>query len=199
MHDYGVFGHDRVTIGRWLGVGSILVAGGLSQVAVWAASLSGVDAFLRATLTTGAVYFGLHWLFNKYAWKIPFFDIPDLSGHWEVEGRTLDEDGSTRFDWVAEVGIAQDWKQMAIHLKTERSQSDSYTAILSKRRGPTGGWRLTYSYRNEPEVTNAHELSPHRGYCEVDFDRELTTAQASYFNSAGRRTFGSMKLRKKND
>lgn len=196
MHDYGVFGHDRVNIGRWLGVCSIVVAGGISQLASWGASLSGVEAFLKATITTGAAYFLLHWFFNKYAWKIPFFKIANLTGVWEVQGKTLDEDGSIKFNWNAEIGIEQNWKQMAIHLKTPNSQSDSYTAILSQRHGPTGGWRLTYSYHNEPEVEDLHELNPHRGYCEIEFNRELTTAKASYFNSAGRRTFGAMILRK---
>lgn len=196
MHDYAVFGHDRAMIGRWLGVASIAVAGGISQLLAWTTNLTGVDAFTRATITTGAIYFALHWAFNKWAWKIPYLEIPDLNGIWALQGQTLNEDGSTRFDWEGEIGIEQNWKAISVHLKTKNSQSLSYTATLSKRHGPTGGWLLSYSYRNEPELERSHELNSHKGYCEVEIDKSLSTARASYFNSGGRRTFGTMTLRK---
>ena len=133
MHDYAIFGHDRTTIGRWLGVGSILIAGGIAQFLAWITSVSGWEAFTKATVTTGVVYFGIHWLFNKYAWKIPYFSIPDLNGSWKIEGITLDEGGKAKFNWEGELGITQDWKSILIHLKTKNSQSKSYTATLSKR------------------------------------------------------------------
>jgi len=194
MHDYAIFGHDRANIGRWLGFASITAAGGLAQLFTFANSLTGIDAFLKASVATGAIYFGLHWAFNKWGWKIPFFKIPDLNGVWDVKGQTLTEDGSTMYDWDAVIGIEQSWKEISIHLKTKNSQSNSYTATLSKRGGPTGGWLLSYSYRNEPELEQSHELSSHKGYCEIEFDNQLTLGKTAYFNSAGRRTFGVMKL-----
>ncbi len=196
MHDYAIFGHDRAAVGRWLGFAAISIAGGIAQLLAWATNLTGIDAFTRATITTGVVYFALHWLFNKYAWKIPFLDIPDLNGKWMLSGQTLVEDGSTRFNWNGEIGIEQSWKTILIHLKTQSSQSSSYTATLSKRHGPTGGWQLSYSYKNEPEIEQSHELNSHKGYCEIEFDSTLSIAKASYFNSGGRRTFGVMTLKK---
>jgi hypothetical protein len=196
MHDYAVFGHDRSMIGRWLGVASIAVAGGISQLLAWTTNLTGIDAFTRATITTGAIYFALHWAFNKWAWKIPYFEIPNLNGTWALQGQTLNEDGSTRFDWDGEIGIEQNWKVISVHLRTKNSQSQSYTATLSKRHGPTGGWQLSYSYRNEPELEKCHELNSHKGYCEIEIDKNLSTGKASYFNSSGRRTFGTMTLRR---
>jgi hypothetical protein len=197
MHDYAVFGHDRASIGRWLGLGAIVISGGIAQLLTMANDLTGLDAFTKVTITTGLIYFALHWLFNKWIWKIPFFEVPDLNGTWEVKSQTLNEDGSTRFDWEAEIGVEQDWKKILLHLKTKKSQSNSYTATLSKRYGPTGGWLLSYSYRNEPELEQSHELNSHKGYCEVEFDKDLKTGRASYFNSAGRRTFGVMDLTRK--
>lgn len=199
MHDYAVFGHDRSRIGRWLGVVSIVVAGGISQLLAWGYNLTGMDAFMRATVATGLVYAFLHWLFNKWAWKIPIFKIPDLNGTWNLNGKTLNEDGTIRFDWAGSVGIEQNWKKISIHLKTKNSQSSSYTATLSKRHGPIGGWMLSYSYKNEPELEQSHELAPHKGYCEIEINKEITIANASYFNSGGRKTFGTMSLRKEND
>lgn len=196
MHKYAIFGHDRSTIGRWLGFGAILFAGGISQALAWANSLTGFDAFTKATITTGVIYFILHWIFNKWAWRIPFFEIPNLSGIWNLEGKTLSEDGSIKFQWEGVIGIEQNWKDLLIHLKTKNSQSKSYTATISKRHGPTGGWLLNYSYTNNPELEQSHELNSHKGYCEIEIDRDLKFGKASYFNSAGRRTFGIMTLRK---
>jgi len=196
MHDYAIFGHDRAAIGRWLGFISIAAAGGIAQILAISANLSGIDAFSKATITTGIVYFALHWVFNKWVWKIPIIEIPDINGTWELLGRTLNDDGTTKYDWEGSIGIEQNWKNILIHLKTKNSQSESYTATLSKRFGPTGGWILSYSYRNEPELEQSHELNPHKGYCEVEFDKELTIGKASYFNSAGRKTFGVMDLKR---
>ena len=89
MHDYAIFGHDRSTIGRWLSFVSISIAGGIAELLAWANNLAGIDAFTRATITTGAIYFCLHWAFNKWAWKIPFMQIPDLNGKWFLIGKTV--------------------------------------------------------------------------------------------------------------
>lgn len=196
MHDYAVFGHDRASIGRWLGFAAIAISGGIAQILAMASNLTGLDAFTKATITTGIVYLGLHWLFNKYIWKLPYFEIPNLNGTWQLIGQTLNDDGTTKYDWNGAIGVEQTWKSISIHLKTQSSQSESYTATLSKRVGPTGGWLLSYSYKNEPELEQSHELSSHKGYCEIEFDRELSIGKASYFNSAGRRTFGIMHLKR---
>lgn len=196
MHDYAVFGHDRVVIGRWLGFASITIAGGIAQLLAYANEHTGLDAFAKATITTGIVYLALHWIFNKWVWKIPLFEIPDLTGRWVLTGETLQEDGSVKYNWDGEIGIEQNWKQILIHLKTKKSQSYSYTATLSKRHGPTGGWLLSYSYRNEPELEQSHELSSHKGYCEIELDTKLTMGKAAYFNSGGRRTFGVISLKR---
>jgi hypothetical protein len=196
MHDYAIFGHDRTTIGRWLGVSSILIAGGISQLLAWANSVTGWEAFTKATVTTGVIYFVIHWLFNKYGWKIPFFSIPNLNGTWKIEGITLDQSGNSKFNWEGELGITQDWKSILIHLKTKNSQSNSYTATLSKRAESCGGWLLSYSYRNQPELEQSHELNAHKGFCEIEIDKTLKIGKAAYFNSNGRRTFGVMTLNK---
>ncbi|POZ53101.1 pancortin-3 [Methylovulum psychrotolerans] len=190
MHDYAILGHDRSVIGRWLGVISITLAGGIAQLFTWLNELTGLEAF-SVTITTGLIYWVLDWVFNKWAWKIPILEIPNLNGKWQVTGKTLDEDGNTRYEWNAEIGIEQKWKTILIHLKTKDSQSESYTATLSKQCG-LPGWRLSYSYRNNPNIQQSHELNSHKGYCEVELNADVTSGEASYFNSAGRRSFGTM-------
>jgi hypothetical protein len=196
MHDYAVFGHNRATIGRWLGVASIVITGGISSVFLWAYQTTGIHAFAGAAVTTTAIYFGLHWLFDNFAWKIPFFKIPDLNGVWKVKGETLNEDGSIRYDWEAEIDIEQTWEKIAICLKTSKSESESYTATLGKKSGTKGGWILHYSYTNNPETGQYQELNSHKGYSELVFNKELNSGESAYFNSNGRRTFGKMHLTK---
>jgi hypothetical protein len=199
MHDYAIFGHDRSMIGRWIGFTSIILSGVITNLWIYAQSLTGWEAATKGGLTVGAIYFILNWAFNIIIWKIPVFKIPDLNGCWKINGITLDEDGSTKFNWSGTIGIEQNWKSILVHLKTATSQSKSYTATLSKRYGPIGGWLLSYSYRNEPELKESHELSAHKGYCEIEFDKKLLEGKAAYFNSGGRRTFGEIVLEKEID
>lgn len=196
MHDYAIFGHSRAAIGRWLGVGSVIITGAISSVLVWLHQMTNVQAFSTAVITPAVVYFILHFLFNKYVWKVPFFSIPDISGIWIVEGETLNEDGTVRYSWVAEIDIEQTWEKMCITMKTSQSTSESYTATLGKKPGTKNGWVLHYSYSNNPNTDQFHELNSHKGYCELVFNKDLTQGSAAYFNSNGRRTFGKMAVRK---
>ncbi|HIF9407044.1 TPA: pancortin-3 [Photobacterium damselae] len=196
MHDYAVFGHNRATIGRWLGVSSIVLTGAISSLISYIYKLTGFQAITGVAITTGLIYFVLHWLFNKYAWRIPLFQIPNLNGIWKVKGATLDEDGNTKYEWDAEIDIEQTWEKMVVCLKTRQSASESYTATLAKANGTRGGWLLSYSYNNNPNVDQYHELNSHKGYCEIVLDKELKIGSAAYFNSNGRRTFGKMALSK---
>ncbi|MDD9177453.1 Cap15 family CBASS effector [Aliivibrio sp. A6] len=196
MHDYAVFGHNRATIGRWLGISSIVLTGAISSFISYIYQLTGFQAVTSVAITTGLIYFVLHLLFNKFAWKIPMFQIPDLNGIWKVKGTTLDEDGNAKYEWDAEIDIEQTWEKMVVCLKTSQSASESYTATLAKANGTRGGWLLSYSYNNNPNVDQYHELNSHKGYCEILLDKKLKIGSAAYFNSNGRRTFGKMALSK---
>lgn len=196
MHDYAIFGHNRSTIGRWLGVASIVLTGAVSSILVWLYQATNIEAFATAVITPALAYFGLHYCFNKFAWKAAFFNIPNISGMWSVSGQTLNEDGTTRYDWNAKIDIEQTWEKICITLKTAQSSSESYTATLGKKPGTRGGWILHYSYTNNPDSNQFHELNSHKGYCELVFNQRLNEGEAAYFNSNGRRTFGIMALRK---
>lgn len=200
MHDYAIFGHDRANIGRWLGFAAIAIAGGVGQFLTTLTNLTGWSAFSSITVTTGIVYLLLHWIFNKWVWKkTPWLDIPDLTGVWSVDGKTLTEDGQAKYEWTAKLDINQTWKQILVGIETASSQSESYTATLVKRHGARGGWVLSYSYRNEPNLEQSHELNAHKGFCEVEIDKDLKIGKATYFNSGGRRTYGIMHLTKEGD
>lgn len=194
MHSYAIFDHDRVSIGRWLGVVALFISIGISQGITELYKLTGWEAFTQLTITAGIVYFGLHWIFNKIVWKYYFSKIPDLSGTWAIDGKTLDERGNTKYEWPALLDIEQNWTKISIALKTKKSQSQSYTATLFRASGTQTGWVLSYSYKNAPELEQTHELHSHKGFCEVEFDKNLNSGKATYFNSAGRKTYGIMTL-----
>lgn len=94
--------------------------------------------------------------------------------------------------------IEKTWKCILIRWRTSKSQRESYTAILSRRHGITGGWLLTYSYKNESELEKSHELNYHKGYCEIESDKDLNWGKVSYFNNSGRKAFGVINLEKVN-
>ena len=99
MHDYAIFGHSRTSIGRWLGVVSVILTGALSSLFLWLYQATNIEAFATAIITPAIIYFILHYLFDKVAWRIPFFSIPDIGGVWVVQGETLNEDGTTKYPW----------------------------------------------------------------------------------------------------
>ncbi|MDE5307704.1 hypothetical protein PY546_15605 [Providencia stuartii] len=135
MHDYAIFGHSRATIGRWLGVASVILTGAVSSLLVWLYEATNIEVFATAIITPAIIYFALHYCFDRLGWKIPFFSIPDISGIWIVKGETLNEDGSTKYNWEAEIDIEQTWEKISIILKTAKSSSESYTATLGKKPG----------------------------------------------------------------
>lgn len=89
--------------------------------------------------------------------------------------------------------ITQLYEKIAIQLKTQQSSSRSISAALIPEAG--AGFRLIYSYQNEPRVGET-ELNRHIGHCELVFDPAIESADGDYFNSGGRTTFGQMELRK---
>ena len=195
LHDYAVFNHNRSTIGRWLGFAAVLFAGGVSSALALAEERTGMEIF-QTTIATGAFYAVLHYIFNRWIWKLSFFGIPNLSGIWDVVAKTLDEDGNTRYDWQAKIDIEQKWETIIITLKTKQSESYSYTASLAKLGGTNVRWQLSYSYSNTPNLEEIHNLNSHKGFCELIFQDNISSANGHYFNSNGRRSYGVMELKR---
>lgn len=206
MHEYAIIGHQRATVGRWIAVASISSAPVLTSFLLglgklpWLVWLSGV---LGMGVTSGVVYFTLHWVFNTFGWRCLRRKLPDLNGKWAVVGATLNEDRSTRFDWSGELEIVQQWDRLSIALKTATSGSDSESGSILVL--PNGDCKLSYSYQNRPRpgpadaatLAGAPQLQKHQGFCELEFDRERKSAFGHYFNAQGRLSFGTMKLTKK--
>ncbi len=204
-HEYTVLGGiNRARIGHYVG----LVASAVSAVMVLLI-LSAVDLAKKFGLSAnippsvlslagaGTVFLSLYWILDRYAWKWPVFSkflkVPDLSGEWHCDGQTLNPDGSNSHQWSATVTIVQSWDRIRVRLKTAQSGSSSTSAALIC--DPVDGYRLFYSYKNDPRIGEAG-LTSHRGSAEVTFAKDLLSAEGEYFNGYGRYTFGRMSLRR---
>lgn len=204
-HEYSIIGHDRAQIGRYLGVGAGMIVSAIGVMIItgfgWAQKGGLIESIPPVILlpVAGTTFYSLgHWVFNKFAWRfrliLMFMSIPDLNGEWDCRGETLNLDGETVYDWTGVVTISQTWQKICIRLKTQ--QSGSYSVSTAVIKDPAGGFRLMYSYRNEPRAGES-ELRPHRGCCELDITEDGLSAAGDYFNNNGRVTFGRMRLNKR--
>lgn len=205
-HEYSVLGGiNRARIGQILGALAAAISSALVAIllaAVHLAKLLGFGGYIPAVLLppigAGVVFTVLYWFFDRHAWKLPWLTealgVPDLSGQWRVDGQTLNPDKSPSFVWAGDITIVQSWDRIRVRLKTHQSGSNSITAALV--RDEADGYRLFYSYRNDPRADQV-ELNSHRGWAEITFNRSLTEGDGEYFNGLGRFTFGTMKLMRK--
>lgn len=120
--------------------------------------------------------------------------VPDLSGAWDCVGQPVNPDKLLRYAWEGEVIIVQRWDRIRVCLQTKKSGSNSMAATLIY--DEVDGFRLMYSYKNDPKNGQA-ELTSHCGYTELTFDNDLRTTDGEYFNGQDRCTFGRMTLKKR--
>jgi len=202
-HDYALLGGlNRAKVGRYLSIVAASVSAGVVFVLLAAVNLVqrlGLPANLTPSVLSlvgaGAVFGALYWIFNRYAWRWPVLNaavrVPNLSGEWKCLGKTFQPDGTIHYEWKATVTIFQSWDKIRVRLKTERSGSDSIAATLVC--DDLDGYRLLYNYRNHPRI-GAVELKSHLGFCDLNFSKDLKSAEGEYFNGHGRNTFGTMNL-----
>jgi hypothetical protein len=202
-HDYAIVGGlNRAKVGRYLSVIAAAVSAGIVFILLAAVNLVqwlGLPANLTPSVLSlvgaGAVFGVLYWIFNYYAWRWPLLNsavkVPNLSGEWKCAGKTFQSDGKIQYEWEASVIIFQQWDKIRVRLKTKQSGSDSIAAALVC--DDSDGYRLLYNYRNDPKIGEV-ELKSHLGFCDLNFAKDLKSAEGEYFNGRGRNTFGIMHL-----
>jgi hypothetical protein len=202
-HEYALLGGtNRAKVGRYIGIASASISAlivFLVLAAVDVAKRLGVSTTLPPSVLSlvgaGAVFTVLYWLFDKYVWRWAplgsLLKVPNLAGDWSCEGKTLDADGNTKYEWQATVTIVQTWDRLRVRLKTKQSGSNSVSAALL--RDEVDGFVLLYHYKNDPRI-NEVDLKAHRGFAELTFSKDCQSAEGPYFNGHGRFTFGTMAL-----
>ena len=177
--------------------GGLVVGVGLVLTIAEDRGLIDVPEVIFWPLTGAAVFGALFLFFDRAGWRLKgirsFVGIPDISGSWSLLGKSYDQDHEPKWDWVGQVEITQRYERIFVWLKTSQSQSHSVSAAIV----PEGraGFRLIYSYRNQPKPGEA-ELQAHLGHCDLLFAPDLQTAEGAYFNGGGRFTHGTMNLKR---
>jgi hypothetical protein len=198
VHEYSIDRSPKVRILFWLSAAAIFVAPLinhlLSEASDWLRSLGIFERSLFVAIPTFLIFLILYQAFNRWLWKCrpirQWLLVPDLNGTWKCEGRsTIRRGTSVSHDWLARIEIVQSWSQMSIRLTTSQSSSRSVSA--SVRKSPHG-FRLTYTYRNDPRP-GEDELAIHDGIVELDLDLSHKTGQGTYFTDQHRQTSGSMR------
>jgi hypothetical protein len=200
-HDYSVIGGmNRAKVGRMLTIVASAISAGLVFALLAAVDLAlklgwNVNAppMLLSLLGAGAVFAGLYFVLNHWAWKWPgisnLLKVPDLSGTWSCQGRTLDAEGKTRYEWQASITVVQYWDKLRIRLSTQNSGSSSMSAALAH--DSVDGYVLLYHYRNDPKPC-AVGLASHTGCAVMTIAKDAKSASGEYFNGRGRMSFGTM-------
>lgn len=206
-HEYLVMGGaNRAHVGRLMSFAASAISGALVFALLTTVDLAkkfglnvNVPPTLLSLLGAGAVFGLLYWVLNKWAWKWPgiglALKVPDISGTWDCVGKTLKDDGSTKYEWQAEVIIVQSWDKLRIRLATKTSGSSSISAALAH--DSVDGFVLLYHYRNDPNV-GASGLAPHMGCSVMTIAKDLQSATGDYFNGRGRISFGTLNWKKRN-
>lgn len=206
-HEYSVMGGaNRANIGRLLSFAASTISGALVFTLLSVVDLAkkfgwnvNVPPTFLSLMGAGTVFGFLYWLLNKWAWKWPVIGlalkVPDISGTWDCVGKTLDSDGSTKYEWQAEVTIVQSWDKLRVRLVTKMSGSSSISAALAHDN--VDGFVLLYHYRNDPKA-GAVGLVSHAGCSVMTIAKDLKSATGDYFNGRGRMTFGTMNWTKRN-
>ena len=205
-HEYAILGgFNRAKVGHLIGavaatassalVAIVFVLAGLSE----RIGLSGrISPVVLVWISAGSIYAVLYWIFDEHLWRwrrvAKALRVPDLSGDWLCTGQTINPDKTVGHQWSGRLTIVQSWDRLCVRLKTAQSESKSITASLLK--DDSSGFRLMYSYRNDPGIEQA-DLASHLGHSEILFSNDLHSGAGEYFNGHGRYTFGTLSLVRK--
>jgi len=116
--------------------------------------------------------------------------IPDLCGLWALHGTTLAPDGSTLYEWDADMEVIAKGDTFGVIMSTKggasggrNSRSLSFAEKLKPL--PGGAWHLRYGYEADPEhdATAAHEFF---GLAQLTFAPDLVRAEGTSCNYNGR-------------
>ena len=191
MHTYEIEGGGRV----------VAAITGVSVLLVWLAhiALGAIDYkpqwWLSAPSFAG-FYSGLHWLFDRYVWRLSLLrtlkliQLPDLNGTWvgEIES-SYSQDGRA---YQVSVVILQRWSRILVRLDTEYSRSRSVMAILRTIDLPNP--ELSYQYVNEPKSRAPSTMEMHRGTATLELIG--SGLEGDYYTGRGRGEIGTIKLQR---
>ena len=191
MHSYEVEGRGRVAVA--LAVASILMIW-LLHVALDAVNFE--PKWWLSVPSFAGCYSGLHWLFDRYVWKLgllrklKLFQLPNLDGKWVGEVKSsYSQDGHAHSVTVV---ILQRWSKILVRLESEHSRSRSISASL--RTADLLNPELSYQYVNEPRSNAPGTMEIHRGTATLELIEY--GLEGDYYTGRGRGEVGTITLSK---
>ncbi|UWR33031.1 hypothetical protein K3759_13925 [Sulfitobacter sp. W027] len=202
-HEYSVVGHSRAKIGMYISFVSGAIAGGVATaVGLVLTSLQRSGFSIPEIVLwpiTGGVIFGLLFvIFDKFIWKSArlksIVGVPDISGDWSVRALSFNPSTGDKTPWTGKLVITQCYEKITVHLSASESQSKSVSAAIVDE--GSAGYRLIYSYKNQPRPGDT-DMQSHLGHCDILFERTLGAAEGQYFTGLGRYRHGTMTITRK--
>ena len=191
MHSYEIEGRGKI----------VAAITGISILLVWLLhiALGAIDfqpEWWLSVPSFAGCYTGLHWLFDRYVWRLGLLrrlnliHVPDLNGKWvgEVES-SYGKDGRAH---PVSVVILQRWSKILVRLESEHSQSHSITASLQTTDLPSP--ELSYRYVNEPRSNAPDTMAMHRGTATLELIGSVL--KGDYYTGRGRGEVGTIRLSK---
>lgn len=199
MHEYTVIGHPREKIVFGLAIASIAIAPLISKYLVDLAN-DWLGVAVALSISASTIFGIFFFIFNNWLWRVPgfatFFAFPNISGEWACTGKSLNPDGTTKYDWSGIIRIEQSWDKILISLITSNSSSTSMSILGGMKHYPGLGYKVSYGYENTPNV-DQKELRRHSGFCEITFCEDVTSANGYYFTGPEKMNYGTMALARK--
>lgn len=192
MHPYASDSNEREHVMFGILIVSVLIAFGVDLLARY----FNFELHWLVDLSFFIFYVIIYGFFDRILWKFPFFHsvglvrFPILEGSWEG---TINSSYSPTTDIKAQLLIYQTWSRMNIHLKTDKSSSDSLTAtIITENKKKI---EISYEYQNNPEYGTGLEI--HRGTARLTLSENRTKLTGNYYNDPMRETYGNLTFEKK--
>lgn len=197
MHPFGTDSNERfrvlllfIPISFWLANGAQRL---LDKVGVgWPDS----GGFLGDPTSAAACFGVLYWVFERWGWRwrplhqLGLVEVRDLRGTYDGYLESSFTDYKQPYD--ATLNIRQSWTRISVRLvrSQSRSRSEGATILVNANEGV----RLSYEYRNDPEMKQPDALATHRGTAVLVLgcDQERRILEGSYYTSRGRATMGAM-------
>lgn len=136
-------------------------------------------------------------LYDRLLWKtrpihaLPWLQIPNLSGTWNVHLRTSHEEfGSPQ---VGTATIRQTFSRISISLDFPLSSSCSFTASLL-RDDALSPFELLYHYQSNPKPGAPSTMAIHYGTTRLSVSENASCLTGDYYTGRGRLNYGSIEF-----
>lgn len=191
MHPYSLDNNIRRYIYMGIAVISLLIPQYFEKLQ----AIFGVSEPIGFTISFGAIYGVLYFLFDKYLWKVlsVLKLIVILDGKWNAKGiSSYQDEHGKNFTYDMDVIIKQTFTNIEIFTKTENSTSKSTMASIELNHAQP---IIQYTFENIPKNMANEELQRHPGLVELRIESK-NTLSGDYFSGKHRLRFGELNLTK---